>query len=68
MKRLEQIRARRPFGSVSEDGSGWVSVSTTSNDQISDFSPTRRRPGRNDSPLLSEVMVTLYMPWRGQCY
>lgn len=50
MKRLEQIRARRPFGSVSEDGSGWVSVSSTSNDQISDLSPTRKRPGRNDSP------------------
>ncbi|KAL3341300.1 hypothetical protein AABB24_025714 [Solanum stoloniferum] len=50
MKRLEQIRARRPFGSVSEDGSGWVSVSSTSNDQISDLSPTRRRSGRNDSP------------------
>ncbi|MCD9642227.1 hypothetical protein HAX54_028918 [Datura stramonium] len=55
MKRLEQIRARRPFGSVSEDGSGWVSVSSTSNniisdDQISDLSPPRKRLGRNDSP------------------
>ncbi|KAK4366309.1 hypothetical protein RND71_014189 [Anisodus tanguticus] len=54
MKRLEQLRARRPFGSVSEDGSGWVSVSSTSNniasdDQISDLSPPRKRLGRNDS-------------------
>ncbi|XP_055825816.1 uncharacterized protein LOC129894248 isoform X2 [Solanum dulcamara] len=55
MKRLEQISARRPYGSVSEDGSGWVSVSSTSNniisdDQISDLSPTRIRLGRNDIP------------------
>ncbi|PHU19498.1 hypothetical protein BC332_10649 [Capsicum chinense] len=55
MKRLEQLRARRPFGSVSEDGSGWVSVSSTSNnvisdEQVSDLSPPRKRLGRNDSP------------------
>ncbi|KAJ8564715.1 hypothetical protein K7X08_001175 [Anisodus acutangulus] len=55
MKRLEKLRARRPFGSVSEDGSGWVSVSSTSNniisdDQISDLSPPQKRLGRNDSP------------------
>ncbi|XP_059282089.1 uncharacterized protein LOC132035929 isoform X2 [Lycium ferocissimum] len=52
MKRLEQLRARRPFGSVSEDGSGWVSVPSTSNnnDQVSDLSPPRKRLGRNDSP------------------
>lgn len=50
MKRLEQLRARRPFGSVSEDGSGWVSVSSTSNNVISDLSPPRKRLGRNDSP------------------
>ncbi|XP_060187422.1 uncharacterized protein LOC132616783 isoform X2 [Lycium barbarum] len=52
MKRLEQLRARRPFGSVSEDGSGWVSVPCTSNnnDQVSDLSPPRKRLSRNDSP------------------
>ncbi|CAN4109875.1 unnamed protein product [Withania somnifera] len=50
MKRLEQLRARRPFGSVSEDGSGWVSVSSTSNNVNSDLSPPRKRLSRNDSP------------------
>lgn len=53
MKRLEQLRASRPFGSISEDGSGWVSISDapkTSNfsDQVSDISPPRRR--RVDTP------------------
>ncbi|XP_009760789.1 uncharacterized protein [Nicotiana sylvestris] len=55
MKRLEQLRARRPYGSISEDGSGWVSLSSTSNnipsdDQIADLSPPRKRRGRNDTP------------------
>ncbi|XP_009613363.1 uncharacterized protein LOC107820758 isoform X2 [Nicotiana tabacum] len=55
MKRLEQLRARRPFGSISEDGSGWVSLSSTSDiipsdDQIADLSPPRKRLGRNDTP------------------
>ncbi|KAI7736469.1 hypothetical protein M8C21_030871, partial [Ambrosia artemisiifolia] len=27
MRKLEQIKAQRPFGSIYEDGSGWVSVS-----------------------------------------
>lgn len=55
MRRLEQLRSRRPFGAISEDGSGWVSVSNTlndikSDDQKSDNSPPRKRRLRNDTP------------------
>ncbi|KAD4385075.1 hypothetical protein E3N88_25243 [Mikania micrantha] len=47
MKRLEQLKAQRPFGVISEDGSGWVSVSDnakklTSDDMNSDMSPPRK--------------------------
>ncbi|PSS09663.1 BUD13 like [Actinidia chinensis var. chinensis] len=54
MKRLEQLRLRRPFGAISEDGSGWVPVSDTltplnSNEQNSDLSPPRKRRIRNDT-------------------
>ncbi|KAG6515094.1 BUD13 homolog isoform X1 [Zingiber officinale] len=30
MKRLESIRARKPYHAISEDGSGWVSISNSS--------------------------------------
>ncbi|KAG9146356.1 hypothetical protein Leryth_018409 [Lithospermum erythrorhizon] len=55
MKRLEQLRSRRPFGVISEDGSGWVPVSENSrnlriDDQVCDISPKRRRRTRNDTP------------------
>ncbi|KAA8525933.1 hypothetical protein F0562_007967 [Nyssa sinensis] len=55
MKRLEQLKSRRPFGAISEDGSGWVSISDTpmdsnSYDQNSDMSPPRKRRVRNDTP------------------
>ncbi|XP_057478674.1 uncharacterized protein LOC130766024 isoform X2 [Actinidia eriantha] len=55
MKRLEQLRLRRPFGAISEDGSGWVSVSDTpnplnSNEQNSDISPPRKRRIWNGTP------------------
>ncbi|XP_027075738.1 BUD13 homolog [Coffea eugenioides] len=55
MKRLELLRARRPFGSISEDGSGWVSISDapkTSNfsDKVLDISPPRRRRADTPSP------------------
>ncbi|KAK3016783.1 hypothetical protein RJ639_006456 [Escallonia herrerae] len=47
MKRLEQIKSRRPFGAISEDGSGWVPISDTPegliDDHISDISPPRNR-------------------------
>ncbi|KAF5758157.1 hypothetical protein HanRHA438_Chr16g0738641 [Helianthus annuus] len=51
MKRLEQIKARRPFGSISEDGSGWVSVAKNSNayDSNRDISPPRKhKEARSD--------------------
>ncbi|XP_020553719.1 BUD13 homolog [Sesamum indicum] len=55
MRRLEQLRSRRPFGAISEDGSGWVSVSDAPNNvkpeyQNSDISPPRKRRLRNDTP------------------
>ncbi|CAI9114342.1 OLC1v1015050C1 [Oldenlandia corymbosa var. corymbosa] len=55
MKRLEMIRSRRPFGAISEDGSGWVSVSDTpklsqSTNVVSDSSPPRRKRADTPSP------------------
>lgn len=51
MKRLEQLKNRRPFGAISEDGSGWLPVSETArNDPNSDISPPRKRRARNDTP------------------
>ncbi|XP_031096161.1 BUD13 homolog isoform X2 [Ipomoea triloba] len=55
MKRLEELRAKRPFGAISEDGSGWVSVSDApknlnSDVQNLDLSPLRKGIARNDSP------------------
>ncbi|KAL8244549.1 hypothetical protein R6Q59_010807 [Mikania micrantha] len=53
MKRLEQLKAQRPFGVISEDGSGWVSVSDnakklTSDDMNSDMSPPRKGKAHSD--------------------
>ncbi|MFS7953038.1 hypothetical protein Hanom_Chr07g00613941 [Helianthus anomalus] len=53
MNRLEQIKARRPFGSISEDGSGWVSVSenaknSTADDSNRDISPPRKHKAHSD--------------------
>ncbi|XP_077235222.1 pre-mRNA-splicing factor of RES complex protein [Tasmannia lanceolata] len=55
MKRLEEIRSRRPYLTISDDGSGWVSVSDTSKpsslgNQIPDLSPPRQRRARYDTP------------------
>ncbi|MED6145973.1 hypothetical protein PIB30_030192 [Stylosanthes scabra] len=53
MKRLEQLRARRPYHAISEDGSGWVSLSSQPADPINvndDMSPPRKRRVRNDTP------------------
>ncbi|KAL2335970.1 hypothetical protein Fmac_010416 [Flemingia macrophylla] len=53
MKRLEQLRARRPYHAISEDGSGWVSLSSTSANSINlnnDMSPPRKQRVRNDTP------------------
>ncbi|KAH6761288.1 pre-mRNA-splicing factor of RES complex protein [Perilla frutescens var. frutescens] len=55
MRILEQLRSQRPFGVISEDGSGWVSVASTPNymkseDQSCDISPPRKRRPWNDTP------------------
>ncbi|KAK4742027.1 hypothetical protein SAY87_000028 [Trapa incisa] len=53
MRRLEQLRLRRPFHSIAEDGSGWVSLSPKRSDSVNqnpDISPPRRRRARNDTP------------------
>lgn len=53
MKRLEQLKARRPYHAISEDGSGWVSLSSTSANPIKsndDMSPPRKQRVRNDTP------------------
>ncbi|GAB2213479.1 hypothetical protein Drorol1_Dr00021525 [Drosera rotundifolia] len=55
MKRLEQLRARRPYNGISEDGSGWVTVSdvpksSSGDDRSGDISPPRRGRTRNDTP------------------
>ncbi|GMI79276.1 Bud siteselection protein 13 [Hibiscus trionum] len=53
MKRLEQIRLRRGYNAIAEDGSGWVSLSpkhANTMDPNSDISPPRRQRTRNDTP------------------
>ncbi|BBH10047.1 hypothetical protein Prudu_022722, partial [Prunus dulcis] len=51
MRRLEALRAKRPFNAISEDGSGWVPVGQSSPPKISssDISPPRRH-GINSEP------------------
>uniref|UniRef100_A0A5B7BXN0 BUD13 homolog n=2 Tax=Davidia involucrata TaxID=16924 RepID=A0A5B7BXN0_DAVIN len=56
MKRLEELKSRRPYGAISEDGSGWVSISY---DQNSDMSPPRKRRARNDTPSPSPELKSL---------
>ncbi len=53
MRRLEQLRARRPYNAISDDGSGWVPLSPKcgkSGDPYSDMSPPRKQRVRNDTP------------------
>ncbi|KAK7292676.1 hypothetical protein RJT34_15527 [Clitoria ternatea] len=53
MKRLEQLRARRPYHAISEDGSGWVSLSSKPVNPMNlnnDMSPPRKQRIRNDTP------------------
>ncbi|KAI3719010.1 hypothetical protein L6452_19897 [Arctium lappa] len=55
MKRLEQVKTRRPFGAISEDGSGWVSVSDNAKNLTSDelnygLSPLHKRSAHDDAP------------------
>ncbi|KAK9667898.1 hypothetical protein RND81_13G018900 [Saponaria officinalis] len=55
IKRLEQLKARGSHNRISEDGSGWVSVSETPKSSntfnvTSDSSPPRKRQTRFDTP------------------
>lgn len=55
MKRLEAIRSRKPYHGISEDGSGWISVSeppreSDSRENGPDLSPPRQRRHRVDTP------------------
>ncbi|KAL0406726.1 UNVERIFIED_CONTAM: hypothetical protein Slati_3986500 [Sesamum latifolium] len=55
MRRLEQLGTGRPFGAISEDGSGCISVSNAPNNmkpehQNSDISPPCKSRLRNDTP------------------
>lgn len=52
MRRLEQLRAKRGLNDISEDGSGWVTLSpkhSNMNNSNSDLSPPRKRTARNDT-------------------
>ncbi|XVF42024.1 hypothetical protein PTKIN_Ptkin01aG0327200 [Pterospermum kingtungense] len=53
MKRLEQIRLKRGYNAIAEDGSGWVSLSPKRGDiadPSSDISPPHMQRTRNDTP------------------
>lgn len=55
MKRLDAIRARKPYHAISEDGSGWVSISDPSKTSKSaaigrDICPPRQGRARFDTP------------------
>ncbi|KAK3014830.1 hypothetical protein RJ639_008306 [Escallonia herrerae] len=54
MKRLEQIKSRRPFGAISEDGSGWVPISDTPQDLIDDNNSDISPPHNRRSPSLQQ--------------
>ncbi|CAN6202679.1 unnamed protein product [Urochloa humidicola] len=47
MRRLEAIRAARPYNAIAEDGSGWVTVAAPEEEEEGG-GPARRR--RNDTP------------------
>ncbi|CAJ2647156.1 unnamed protein product [Trifolium pratense] len=52
MKRLEQLKARRSYHDISEDGSGWIPLSSKSENlgDSNDMSPPRKQRVRNDTP------------------
>ncbi|KAG6571223.1 BUD13-like protein, partial [Cucurbita argyrosperma subsp. sororia] len=59
MRRLEELKAKRPYNSISEDGSGWVSLSpnhANSSMVNGDLSPPRRTRARNDTPSPSNEL------------
>ncbi|GLT81203.1 hypothetical protein SLA2020_526010 [Shorea laevis] len=53
MRRLEQIKMRRAYNAIAEDGSGWVSLSpkrASSVNPNSDIFPAHRQRTHNDTP------------------
>lgn len=68
MRRLEELKARRPYNSISEDGSGWVSLSDRENSSMmnSDISPPRRTRARNDTPSPSNDLKPLVSGEEGE--
>lgn len=53
MRRLEQLKSRRPYNAIAEDGSGWVSLSPKYANSVNpdvDISPPRRQRTWNDTP------------------
>ncbi|XP_050221996.1 uncharacterized protein LOC126672108 [Mercurialis annua] len=53
MKRLEQLRVRRGYNVIAEDGSGWTSLSSkgeNADNRDSDISPPRKQRERYDTP------------------
>ncbi|OVA11284.1 Bud13 [Macleaya cordata] len=56
MKRLEHIRSQRPYNAISDDGSGWISISdapkhlSSSKSRSPDVSPSREGRNRYDTP------------------
>ena len=75
MKRLELLREKHAIGTISKDGSGWVSVSDTATqlslkEENSYISPPRKKRPRNDtpSPEHGEKEATEFPPLRKRHY
>ncbi|CAJ2647157.1 unnamed protein product [Trifolium pratense] len=75
MKRLEQLKARRSYHDISEDGSGWIPLSSKSENlgDSNDMSPPRKQrlkckdtpsPERNSQPAHSEGLNSDLSPPR----
>ncbi|KAI3955117.1 hypothetical protein MKW92_014229 [Papaver armeniacum] len=54
MKRMEQIRSLRPYDKISEDGSGWISVSETQKNLKSNSTNLDASPSPELNPSNSE--------------
>lgn len=58
MRRLEQLRAMRAYNAISEDGSGWVSLSPKHVN--SDMSPPRKQRWQSDTPSMEPELNPLH--------
>lgn len=58
MRRLEQLRAMRAYNAISEDGSGWVSLSPKHVN--SDMSPPRKQRWQSDTPSMEAELNPLH--------